>query len=388
MDKTTLKAQFEQHFGPGESNLFFSPGRVNLIGEHTDYNGGLVLPCALQMGTYGVARPRSDGKFRVFSADYPGFGPVEFESENLIKTPERGWGNYPAAVVKEFSALKKNINFGLDMYVAGDLPMASGLSSSASLMLLVAVTINELFGFGLSPKELALLCQRGENHFIGLNCGIMDQLVIAEGQSDHAVLIDCRHLETQLVPVNLGQYSLFIANTNKPRELAESKYNERRLECDKALTQLQAVMDVDFLGQLSPINLEVYNEEITDETARKRATHVIHESARVTKAAHCLRTGDMVALGKLMNESHLSLKNLYEVTGTELDALWEAAITCPGVLGSRMTGAGFGGCTVTLVETAQADSFMAETATKYQRTTGLSATFYKVVPSKGAGRME
>jgi len=387
MNIAELKQKFMELYGGSESDLavFHSPGRVNLIGEHTDYNGGYVFPCALTFGTYGIARKRQDGILRLSSTNFEG-EPQMFWLDNASYDEKHGWANYLLGVVKEFQKLE--IGFGgIDVLISGDMPANAGLSSSASVEVLMSVIINELYECGLPIIELVKLSQRAENNFVGVNCGIMDQFAVGMGKKDMAMLLNCDTLEHRYIPVILGNHSLIIANTNQPRELADTKYNERRIECEKAVEMLRTKLDMQLLGDISCETFEEYKHLITDDVALKRATHVIYEIERTKKAAECLTKGDLKVFGQLMLESHDSLATLYEVTGDALDTLSQAARLHKGVLGSRMTGAGFGGCTVSLVENDYVKDFIKNVGREYEKKKGLKANFYIAGIGDGARKL-
>jgi galactokinase len=378
-----METEFLKIFGPGDAPLVcFAPGRVNLIGEHTDYNGGYVFPCALSLGTWAALRPRGDALCKFVSANQPEV--VETPLNTLRKEPAHGWANYPKAVADQLLRRGHKLG-GFDLYVRGDLPNSAGLSSSASLELATAVGLNRLFRCGITqPLALAELCQAAENQFVGVNCGILDQFAVAMGKKDMAVLLHCGTMASEYVPLALGGARLLITNTNKPRGLADSAYNQRRAECETALAALQTRLNIKTLGEVSPADFEANADAIPDAVCRKRAEHVVREDARVLAAVESLRRGDLPAFGRLMNASHASLRDLYEVTGPELDALAEAAWKQPGVLGSRMTGAGFGGCTVSIVEQGAVEAFMENVGAEYTRRTGLAAAFYVAETGDGA----
>jgi len=361
---------------------FHSPGRVNLIGEHTDYNGGHVFPCALSLGTYGVARRRGDKRLRFASTKF-GSVPVELDLDNVVYNKEHEWVNYLLGVIVEFQKLGHELS-GVDLLISGNMSSNAGLSSSASVELLMSVILNTLFDCKIPMVEQVKLSQRAENQFVGVSCGIMDQFAIGMGKADRAMLLDCTTLACRYIPIILGDHSLVISNTNSPRSLSDSKYNERRAECETAAREL----GVTLLCELTPEQFEAEAHQITDPIILKRAKHVIYENQRTLTAAHYLEQGDLAAFGKLMNESHISLRDLYEVTGTALDTLAEAAWIQPGVLGSRMTGAGFGGCTVSLVKNAHIEAFIKRVGQIYQEKTGLEATFYVANIGDGTRRLD
>jgi len=355
---------------------------VNLISDHTDYNGGYVLPCALSLGTYGVARKNDSRHLRFASTEFGGV-PVVVDLDAVVYNKEHKWVNYLLGVVAEFQKMGIELS-GVDLLISGDLPSSAGLSSSASIELLMSVVLDTLFDCNIPMVEQVLLAQRAENQFVGVSCGIMDQFAIGMGKQDRAMLLDCKTLECRYIPVVLGEHSLVISNTNSPRSLADSKYNERRGECESAARQL----GVELLCELTPAQFEARAHEITDPVALKRVAHVIYENQRAIEGAQCLEQGNLAAFGKLMSDSHISLRDLYEVTGTALDTLVEAAWAQPGVLGSRMTGAGFGGCTVSLVENAHIDGFIEQVGRIYQEKMGIAATFYVADIGDGTRRVE
>ena len=366
--------KFKQLYGDeGEILVFHSPGRVNLIGEHTDYNGGYVFPCALSLGTYGYVRKRDDTMLRLASTNFE--LQVTTDVKALKYEKKHGWGNYLKGVVSLFVQKGFDIS-GMDILISGNIPNSSGLSSSASVEMLMAFILNSLFDCRIGLMELVKIAQKSEHEFIGVNCGIMDQFSIGFGKKDMAMLLNCKTLDYEYVPVRLLEHCIVITNTNKPRGLAGSKYNERCEECAKALMALQSKITADFLCDISPEQFDEYENLIKEETIRKRARHVIHENARALKSSKCLRANNLEVFGELMNRSHLSLRELYDVTGFELDTLAEAAWSVPGTIGSRMTGAGFGGCTVSLVQKNSVEEFKALVAERYKAKTGLSADFY------------
>ncbi|KPN14014.1 galactokinase [Bacillus australimaris] len=381
----TLRAAFHQQFGVKEElRYFFAPGRVNLIGEHTDYNGGHVFPCALTLGTYAVCAKRSDGRVRMYSLNFADDGVKEFDLFEIAYVESDGWSNYPKGVFHQFIEAGMKIEEGFDIVYGGNIPNGAGLSSSASIELVTAVFINEWLSFGVSNVDLALLSQRAENEFIGVNCGIMDQFSIALGKEDHAILLNCDTLDFEYSPFRQEGLALVIANTNKKRTLADSKYNERRSECQSALNDLRKEIDIAHLCELTADEFAEHAHLIEDETCRRRARHVVTENERTMKAVNYLKDDRMEEIGALMKASHLSLKNDYEVTGFELDTLAEAAWLHPGTIGSRMTGAGFGGCTISIVRENQLASFIEETGAIYQEKTGIQASFYTAGIGGGA----
>lgn len=386
MKEKVMKA-FEDAFGDSENvRCFFAPGRVNLIGEHTDYNGGHVLPCALSIGTYAAAKVREDDKFRFFSLNFEGEGIIERSLSSLNYDPDKSFSNYPLGVIW---ALEKNgydIPHGLDIAFFGDIPYKSGLSSSASVEVVTAFLCKELFSLDIDFVTIAKICMQAENEFVGVNCGIMDQFISAMGKENHAVYLDTNTLEFEYIPVALSGVSLVIACSNKKRGLSDSKYNERRGECEQALKFLREFKDIGSLCELTEDEFDELCGFIPDPICQIRAKHAVYENARTVKACEALKNNDMNEFGKLMNESHISLRDDYEVTGTELDTLVETAWTVPGVLGSRMTGAGFGGCTVSLVKDDSIDEFIRVVGKTYYKKIGYKADFYVV--KIGGGPLE
>jgi galactokinase len=363
---------------------FFAPGRVNLIGEHTDYNGGYVFPCALNLGTYCTARLRGDNTILLKAEGYEPI--VEISTGALDYDPAHKWANYPKGVAYQLIKAGHKLG-GFELYFKGDLPSGAGLSSSASIELCTFAALNALFNLNIPQIEGVKLCQRAENQYIGVNCGIMDQFASGMGRAGHAILLDCNTLEYSYAPLNLTGVKIIMANTNAKRGLADTKYNERRAECEAALTNLRQKLDVDALCNVTPQQFEANKDLIANPVHRKRAEHAIYENARTIKAAEALNAGDIATLGRLMNESHVSLRDLYEVTGLELDALAEAAWNCSGVYGSRMTGAGFGGCTVSLVKEESVEGFKQAVGEAYTKKTGLEADFYTAETGNGAGEI-
>lgn len=379
-----LKQVFISKFGEeGEIRQFFAPGRVNLIGEHTDYNGGHVFPCALDVGTTAVARKRNDKKLRFYSVNFDEIGIIESDLEQLVYTEADDWANYPKGVADVFQKSGLELQYGVDVVYYGNIPNGAGLSSSASIELVTAVMFKELLQLDVDMIEMVKLSQKAENEFIGVNCGIMDQFAIGMGKENHAILLDCQTLNYQYSPLQMDDHVLVIANTNKRRGLADSKYNERRSQCERALSQLQAKLDIQSLGELSEVEFEENKHLIIDETDRKRAKHAVTENQRTIAAVEKLGAGDLEAFGQLMNASHVSLRDDYEVTGKELDALVEAAWD-EGAVGARMTGAGFGGCTINLIKKENLHDFIENVGKKYELATDLKADFYVVQIGDGA----
>lgn len=379
--RVDIKQSFENIYGStGDIISFFAPGRVNLIGEHIDYNGGYVLPCALDFGTYAVVRIREDSIINFATLNFD--RKVVSTINELVYKKEDGWANYPKGVVKEFVD-KGYVLKGFDILYYGEIPNGAGLSSSASLEILTGIVVNQLFDLNIDRVEIVKMSQRAENNFVGVNCGIMDQFIIGMGKKDNAILLDCETLEYIYVPLVLENIKIIIGNTKKQRGLSDSKYNERRQECDEAVKELRKKLSIDYLCELSAETFEENKYLINDIIVRRRAEHAVYENIRTIKAKKALEDGDIKKFGVLMNKSHDSLRDLYEVTGDELDIMVEEARKIPGTLGSRMTGAGFGGCTVSLVKEEVVDIFIKEVGDKYKQRTGLSAEFY--IGNVGAG---
>jgi galactokinase len=387
MNLNTLKSEFEKLYGQPAEAVFFSPGRVNLIGEHTDYNGGYVFPCALSYGTYLVACRNNEDIVRFASTN------IELRKDvplDELSTPIKGdddiWMNYPMGVMDQFK--KKGIETrGLDLLYSGNIPNGAGLSSSASIELVTSVMVNDLFNGNQPMMEMVKLSQNAENQFVGVNCGIMDQFAVGMGKENHALALKCDTLEWTAVPLKLDGYKIIISNTNKRRGLADSKYNERRAECEQALKELNKEGK---FKTLSDIDFDTFNqiyERFSSEVLLRRARHVITENKRVLDAMKALEDNNLQEFGQLMNGSHVSLRDDYEVTGLELDALAEEAWKTDGVIGSRMTGAGFGGCTVSVVKEDKVDDFIARVGPAYEKRTGLKPLFYIADVGDGARRL-
>ncbi len=384
MEKKLIQA-FETVFGNSDkTNLFFSPGRVNLIGEHIDYNGGSVFPCAITFGTYALVKRNDSNEVRVFSGNFEKDGIKVINLEDLAKKADDNFTVYIKGVLNELNKLGKPITTGLDVYIYGNIPNGSGLSSSASLEILFAMIFNYYENLELSMLEMVKLSQAAENIYVGVNCGIMDQFAIGMGKEDHAICLNTSTLEYTYAPAKLGDYSILIMNTNKKRELADSKYNERREECENALSILKQYYKCEALCDLGMSDLSKVNDILESETSYKRVRHCISENYRVKQAIKALANEDLVEFGKLLNQSHESLKSDYEVTGNELDAIVAAAQQCEGVLGARMTGAGFGGCAIALVKTDLIDNVIQEVSTAYTNKTSLNAEFYVAQIGSGA----
>ena len=386
--KETILAKFAEVFGDGEgAATYFAPGRVNLIGEHTDYNGGHVFPCALTIGTYGAARKRQDRKLRFFSINFEKLGVIESSLDDLVPSREAGWTNYPKGVMWAFGERGMEIPFGMDLLLNGNIPNGSGLSSSASLEVLTGFILRDFFGFEVSNQDLALIGQFSENNFNKVNCGIMDQFAIAMGKKDHAIFLDTADLSFEYAPIKLENAKIVIACSNKKRGLGDSKYNERRSECETALAELQKVVKINTLGDLDEETFEKYKDAIGSDVRRKRAKHAVYENQRTIQAVSALKNNDVKRFGELMNASHVSLRDDYEVTGIELDTLVEEAWKVEGVIGSRMTGAGFGGCTVSIVRDDAIDAFIEQVGRAYEAKIGYAADFYVVEIGDGPCRI-
>ena len=382
--KERLLNKFAEVFGSSEgAKVYFAPGRVNLIGEHTDYNGGHVFPAALTLGTYGVARKRNDRKLRFYTMNYNRVDIVESSLDDLVPLKKSGWTAYPKGVMWTFKERGMEMDCGMDLLLKGTIPGSSGLSSSASVEVLTGFILRDLYGFKVTNCDLALIGQYSENNYNGVNCGIMDQFSIAMGKKKHAIFLDTATLDYTYAPLKMKSAKIVIACSNKRRGLSDSKYNERRSECEQALKELQRVISIDSLGDLDEEEFERYQYAIEDETRRKRARHAVYENRRTIKAVEALEKNDIEAFGRLMNESHISLRDDYEVTGIELDTLVEEAWKMDGVVGSRMTGAGFGGCTVSIVKKDAVKKFIKKVGKAYKKKIGYYADFYVVKLGNG-----
>ncbi|UJF33564.1 galactokinase [Paenibacillus hexagrammi] len=376
-DLQALKQKFLEIYGESAAPIaaFHAPGRVNLIGEHTDYNGGYVFPAALTFGTTMLARPREDQSIGFASTNMKLRKQISIA--DIAYTEEDDWINYPKGIVRHLQLEGFPVTKGYDLLFHGEIPNGAGLSSSASIEVVTAYGLMTLEGYPTDTVKIALLAQKTENQFVGVNCGIMDQFAVANGKKDHAILLMCDTLEYSHVPFQSGSYKLVIGNTNKRRGLVDSAYNERRSQCEQAVVDLQKQFpDITLLGQISLAQFNEYKHLITDETVRRRAQHVVEEIDRVLQSIEVLKANNLEAFGKLMIGSHDSLRDLYEVTGAELDAMVAAALKVPGVLGARMTGAGFGGCTVSLVHEDSVQTFIDQVGKEYTEQTGLVPSFY------------
>ena len=382
--------KFAELFGNADgAGFYFSPGRVNLIGEHTDYNGGHVFPCALTIGTYGIARKRTDRKIHFYSMNLDRFGVVEASLDELINKDAYGWANYPLGVVWAFQEKGHTLDTGFDMVIWGNIPNGSGLSSSASLEVLTGVILSSLYHItDLSMVDIALIGQYSENHFNGCNCGIMDQFAVAMGKKDNAIFLDTSTLHYEYAPVKLKDARIVIVNSKVKHSLVDSAYNDRRQECTDALAALKTVADIKTLGDLTVEEFEKYKHVLTDPILEKRARHAVAENQRTIEAVAALKADNIARFGELMNQSHVSLRDDYEVSCEEIDILVDLAWKIPGVIGSRITGGGFGGCTVSIVENDAVDDFIRSIGASYKEKVGHEAEFYTVDIGEGAGELK
>ena len=383
MKETVLK-KFEEVFGDSEgAKVFFAPGRVNLIGEHTDYNGGHVFPCALTIGTYMAVKKRDDRKLRFYSMNFDHLGVIESSIEGLKTEKEADWTNYPKGVMWAFEKRGMKMDCGLDIVLNGNIPNGSGLSSSASLEVVTGFMLRELFGFDVTNVELAQIGQYSENNFNGMNCGIMDQFASAMGKKDNAIFLDTADLSYEYAPINLAGAKIVVTNSKVKHSLVNSEYNTRRSECETALAELQAVTDIKGLGDLTEEEFEALKSAIKDETRVKRAKHAVYENRRTIRAVEALKNNDLETFGKLMNASHVSLRDDYAVSCSEIDVLVDAAWKVEGVIGSRITGGGFGGCTVSIVKDEAIEAFKEQVGKAYQEQVGKTPEFYVVEIGNG-----
>lgn len=382
-----LQQIFAEKFGEKGTGSYFAPGRINLIGEHTDYNGGYVFPASITIGTYGVARKRADKQIRLYSENFPEKGIITFSLDDLEYRKEDDWTNYPKGVIRYLKAAGHAIDSGIEIAFYGNIPNGAGLSSSASIELLTGVILDDLFGLAIERLELILTGKKVENEFIGVNSGIMDQFAIGMGKKDHALLLDTNTLAYDLVPAEFGDYVVAIMNTNKRRELADSKYNERRGECEEALKRLQTKLKIQSLGELDEATFFAHTSLIEDPTLIKRAKHAVTENQRTLKAKAALEAGDLESFGHLLDASHASLRDDYEVTGIELDTLVAAAQEQPAVLGARMTGAGFGGCAIALVKKSEWEAFATAVKESYREKIDYETDIYQASIDDGARKL-
>lgn len=370
---------FASEFGDNEgAKCYFAPGRVNLIGEHTDYNGGHVFPCALTIGTYAAVRKRDDRIMRFVSLNFDDSRKETSLDDLVPNDPKAGWTNYPKGVVWSFEKRGMKLETGFDMVIIGNIPNGSGLSSSASLEVLTGFAIRDMYGFDVTNQDLALIGQDAENNFNGCNCGIMDQFASAMGKENNAIFLDTSDLSFEYAPIKLDGMKIVVTNTNKKHKLTDSQYNARRSACELALSEMQTVCDIKGLGDLSIEEFEAHKDAIKDDDRRLKAKHAVYENQRTLEAVAALKAGDLNKFGKLMNESHVSLRDDYDVTGIELDTLANEAWKVEGVIGSRMTGGGFGGCTVSIVKDEAIEDFKEKVGKAYKDKIGYDCTFYIV----------
>lgn len=376
---------FQSIFNTTETpRSFFAPGRINLIGEHTDYNGGHVFPASISFGTYALGQKRTDQKLRFYSMNFPDSGVIECNINELDYNKDDDWANFPKGMIKYMLENGADISTGIDILFYGDIPNSAGLSSSASIEIVTGVLLDGLFDVDIDRIQMIKLGQKVENEYIGVNSGIMDQFAIGKGKKDHAILLDCQTLDYKYAPIELPNHSIMIIHTNKQRTLAGSKYNERRSECEQALADLQTELRIESLGELTSKQFEANKHLIKDPIHQKRAKHAVYENERTLVALEELQKGHIDSFGQLMNESHLSLQHDYEVTGIELDTIVEAAWKQDGVVGARMTGAGFGGCAIAIVENDKIEAFKKLVNEIYHDTVGYDATFYTAAIGDGA----
>ena len=382
-----MQEVFREKFGAAQTHAYFSPGRVNLIGEHTDYNGGHVFPCAISLGTYALVAPRTDGISRLYSMNLPEQGVVQFPMHGAVKSDAYGWANYPIGVVRVMEDAGHRAAHGFDIVLYGTLPNGAGLSSSASIEVLMAVILNDELNLGIDMVELVKFSQKAENEFVGMNCGIMDQFAVGMGKKDCAILLDCNTLSYRYSKLALDGCSIVITNTNKTHSLVTSAYNERRAQCESALKALHKVKPIKALGELTNAEFDAIASTIPDPVERRRARHAVYENNRTLEAVKALEANDVKRFGELMNASHVSLRDDYEVTGPELDTLAELAWQQDGVLGSRMTGGGFAGCTVSIVRDAAIPAFEKNVGDAYTAKIGYAPSFYVANIADGARRL-
>ena len=384
MKEQVVKKFAELFGGEGDIRTYFAPGRVNLIGEHTDYNGGHVFPCALTIGTYAAARVREDKNIRLYSMNFEKLGVIETSLDDLIPSEKAGWTNYPKGVMWAFEKRGFKLPYGLDVVLYGNIPNGSGLSSSASLEVLTGTILKDMFGFDVSMTDIALIGQYSENNFNGMNCGIMDQFASAMGKKDCAIFLDTSNLNYEYAKIELEDAKIVITNSKVKHSLVSSAYNDRRNESEKALEELKTVLDIKTLGDLSEEQYEANKDVIKSEIRQKRAKHAVYENQRTIKAVAALKNNDIEEFGRLMNASHVSLRDDYEVSCQEIDILVDLAWKIHGVIGSRITGGGFGGCTVSIVKNDAVDTFIATLGEEYRKAVGHEAEFYVVDIGDGA----
>ena len=387
MKEKVLK-KFEELYGATDgAGVYFAPGRVNMIGEHTDYNGGHVFPCALTIGTYAAVKKRADRKLRFYSMNFEKMGVVESSLDDLKPSDAAGWTNYPKGVIWAFAERGMKMDCGLDIVLYGDIPGGSGLSSSASLEVLTGFYLRDLFGFDVTNVDLALIGQYSENNFNGMNCGIMDQFASAMGKKDNAIFLDTSDLSYQYAPLALEGAKIIVTNSNVKHSLVNSGYNTRRKESEQALADLQKVIKIETLGDLTEEEFEANKSAIADAVCAKRAKHAVYENRRTIRAVEALKNNDLKAFGELMNASNVSLRDDYEVSCDEIDVLVEEAWKVDGVIGSRITGGGFGGCTVSIVKDEAVEAFKEKVGAAYMERVGKKADFYVVEIGDGPSKL-
>lgn len=382
-----LKSEFKEQYDQEAVINFFAPGRINLIGEHIDYSGGHVFPCAITFGTYATVRKRDDRKIRMMSRNFKDLGVFEFDLDDLFYDEKDDWTNYVKGVLAVMIEEGHELKYGFDVVYEGNIPNGAGLSSSASLEVLSATIADDINELNLSKMEIVKIALKAENDFVGVQCGIMDQFAVAMGKENQAMLLDTRTNDFSYAPLELGEYVIVIMNTNKRRGLNDSEYNERRSQCELALEILNTVTKNDFLCDHDLETLNNNRNLFEDDLVFKRARHAISENDRTLKAAKVLKANDLKAFGDLMNESHESLRSDYDVTGKELDTIVHLAQKQKGVLGARVTGAGFGGSSLAIVDKNEVDSFIKNVGTKYEEEIGYSADFYIATPGEGSGKI-
>ncbi len=386
--KEMVLNKFAEIYGDAEgAGVYFAPGRVNMIGEHTDYNGGHVFPCALTIGTYAAVKKRTDRKLRFYSMNFESLGIVESSLDDLTPSDKAGWTNYPKGVMWAFAGRGMKMDCGLDIVLNGNIPNGSGLSSSASLEVLTGYYLKDLYGFEVTNVDLAKIGQYSENNFNGMNCGIMDQFASAMGKKDHAIFLDTADLSYQYAPLVLDGAKIVVTNSNVKHSLVNSEYNVRRSECEKALEELQTVVKINGLGDLTEEEFEAHKSAIKDEVRVKRAKHAVYENQRTIRAVEALKKNDLKLFGELMNASHVSLRDDYQVSCEEIDVLVEEAWKVDGVIGSRITGGGFGGCTVSIVKDDAVEQFKEKVGAAYKERVGKTADFYVVEIGDGPRKM-
>ena len=388
MIQQDVLAKFKELYGDeGDIRVYFAPGRVNLIGEHTDYNGGHVFPCALTIGTYMAVRKRADRKVNFYSMNFEELGIIECSLDNMTPKEDGEWTNYPMGVMWAFDGRGMKMDCGLDLALFGNIPNGSGLSSSASLEVVTGYMLKDMYGFDVTNVDLAKIGQYSENNFNGCNCGIMDQFASAMGKANNAIFLDCNTLEYEYAPITLDGAKIVVTNSMVKHSLVTSAYNDRRNESSQALKDLQQVCGIESLGELTEEEFDKYASSIKDEIDRSRGKHAVYENQRTIKAVEALKNNDLETFGKLMNASHVSLRDDYETSCEEVDVLVEEAWKIDGVIGSRITGGGFGGCTVSIVKDEAIDTFKEKLTAAYQEKVGKTPEFYVVSIGDGPSRL-